>query len=74
MDVETSPAGASWRQRRKLQTRHLLERYGVSDRSIDRWLANPDLNFPKPMVIGRRRYWDADEIDEFDRQRKAATA
>jgi predicted DNA-binding transcriptional regulator AlpA len=30
---------------------------GVSDMTIWRWLNDPDLDFPKPVYIGRRRYW-----------------
>jgi predicted DNA-binding transcriptional regulator AlpA len=35
---------------------------GVSDMTIWRWLQSED--FPKPIYIGRRRYWrEADVID-----------
>lgn len=30
---------------------------GVSDMSLWRWLHHPELNFPKPIYIGQRRYW-----------------
>jgi len=30
---------------------------GVSDMSIWRWLDDPELQFPKPIYISRRRYW-----------------
>ena len=30
---------------------------GVSDMALWRWLHHPELNFPKPIYIGRRRYW-----------------
>jgi hypothetical protein len=36
---------------RKLPTRLVCERYGVCDRTIARWQANPELNFPQPTVI-----------------------
>lgn len=35
---------------------------GVSDMSLHRWLNNPEMNFPKPIYIGRRRYWREAEI------------
>lgn len=35
---------------------------GVSDMSLHRWLNNPELNFPKPIFIGRRRYWHEAKI------------
>lgn len=40
-----------------LPTVRLRERYGVTDRTLSRWVADPDLNFPKPIVINGRRYW-----------------
>jgi predicted DNA-binding transcriptional regulator AlpA len=60
--------------RRLLQTRDLLRRYSIVDRTLDRWLADPRLNFPKPMIVNRRRYWSESEIDAFDAQQKLATA
>lgn len=30
---------------------------GVSDMTLWRWLADPELNLPRPIYIGRRRYW-----------------
>jgi len=32
-------------------------RYGRSDMTIHRWLNDPELNFPRPVYIGRYRYW-----------------
>jgi predicted DNA-binding transcriptional regulator AlpA len=53
---------------RKIGIRELTKRYGVSARTIDRWLADPDLGFPKPcIVINGRRYWDLGEIEQWER-------
>jgi hypothetical protein len=41
---------------RKLTARLLCDRYGVCDRTLDRWLASGIL--PKPMRINRIRFWD----------------
>ena len=30
---------------------------GISDMTLWRWLADPALEFPRPIVIGRRRFW-----------------
>lgn len=38
---------------------------GVSDMTLWRWLHNPAMAFPKPVVISRRKYWDAAELDAF---------
>jgi predicted DNA-binding transcriptional regulator AlpA len=47
---------------RKLGTRAVAERFGVSTRSVDRWTADPALAFPQPMHINGRKYWDEGEI------------
>lgn len=53
---------------RKLTCRALTERYGVVDRTIDRWVATGVL--PEPMRINSIRYWDLGELEEFERERK----
>jgi DNA-binding transcriptional MerR regulator len=53
----------------KLTTRALQERYSVTDRTIDRWLAAGIL--PPPMRINGRKYWDEKEIEERERERMA---
>jgi predicted DNA-binding transcriptional regulator AlpA len=35
----------------------------ISDMTIHRWLNDPDLGFPRPTYIGKRRYWRRDDID-----------
>jgi hypothetical protein len=57
------------RSARKLPARRVCQRYDVCDRTLDRWVANPKLNFPKPMYVNKRRYFDEDELDAFDRSR-----
>jgi predicted DNA-binding transcriptional regulator AlpA len=53
---------------RKLITcRVLQQRYGVSDRTIDRWLEASIL--PQPMRINKVRYWDEAEIENAERKR-----
>lgn len=45
----------------------------VSDMTIHRWMNRTDLNFPKPVYIGRRRYWrEADIIVWLDAREVAA--
>lgn len=35
----------------------------ISAMTLHRWLNNPELDFPKPQYIGRRRYWrEADVV------------
>ncbi|MEO9463903.1 MULTISPECIES: helix-turn-helix transcriptional regulator [Alphaproteobacteria] len=35
---------------------------GISDMSLWRWLDSSELNFPRPIYIGRRRYWKEADI------------
>lgn len=35
---------------------------GISDMSLWRWLHDPSLEFPRPLYIGRRRYWREHEV------------
>src|SRR5262249_11523476 len=57
---------------RKLLTRHLCARYRVSDRTIDRWMRDPRLGFPQPTIVNRRRYWDENDVDQFDAKQREA--
>lgn len=46
---------------------------GISDMTLWRWLADPELNFPRPIYIGRRRYWrEADMLAWLDVQAEAS--
>jgi predicted DNA-binding transcriptional regulator AlpA len=54
-------------QIRKLPMRALCERYGVSSKTIDRWLETGIL--PQPLRINRYRYWDEGDLEAFERKR-----
>jgi hypothetical protein len=45
---------------------------GVSTMTLWRWLQDEPLGFPRPTLIRNRRYWDADEIEEFRNRMVAA--
>ena len=47
----------------------LQQRYGVVDRTIDRWVEAGIL--PVPMRINKVRYWDEQEIEQLERERMA---
>jgi predicted DNA-binding transcriptional regulator AlpA len=48
-------------------------RYGHrSDMALWRWLRDPKLDFPKPIVISRRRYWALSELRRWEKERAAA--
>jgi hypothetical protein len=53
---------------RRIPNKDVAERYGVVVRTIDNWLDDEELGFPKPIVINNRKYYVEDELDEFDRR------
>ena len=44
-------------------------RYDVTAMSIYRWERDPRLNFPRPIRIGRRKFWDEAELEVWERSR-----
>ena len=55
-----------------LPARIVWTRYSVTSRTLDRWVADPRLGFPRPILINRRRYFSADAIAAWERSRAAA--
>ena len=51
---------------RRVPTAAVAARYGVTVRSVERWLERPDLNFPRPEYINGRRYWSLNRLREWD--------
>ena len=47
---------------RKVTTRYLCQKYGVVDRTIDRWVEVGIL--PKPVYINKIRYFDLEEVEK----------
>lgn len=54
-------------QRTRLPARLVWTRFGVTDRTLDRWIADPSLKFPEPMRVKGRRYFFLDEIEQWER-------
>jgi DNA-binding transcriptional MerR regulator len=52
---------------RKLPTRRVCERYDVTDRTISRWERDPALKFPQPVVINNRKYYEEEQLTDWDR-------
>lgn len=38
------------------------KRYGKTDRTLDRWLKDEALSFPRPIIIRNRRYFKENEL------------
>src|SRR5262245_59379815 len=51
-----------------LPAREVWRLLGISDRTLDRWVRDEALGFPRPRVIYNRRYFIASEIEAFARQ------
>jgi len=47
----------------------VLERYGITRTTMQRWLADPKLNFPKPMVRRNRLYFKVGDLEAWERER-----
>ena len=46
---------------------------GISDMTLWRWANNPALDFPKPIIINRRKYWRESDISAWERQAALAS-
>lgn len=57
----------------RVTSKFLMQRFDISDRTVDRWEADPKLNFPKALRINGRRYWLLADIVEWERSREAET-
>jgi len=47
---------------------------GISDMTLWRWLNDPELEFPKPVYIGKRRYWREAEMGNWLKARASEGA
>ena len=57
---------------RMLPMGQVCRRYGVTDRTIDRWLERGIL--PQPLRINRYRYWRESDLQRFERERFSAAS
>ena len=55
--------------KRYLPANQVWERYGISFMTLNRWIKRTDIEFPKPIYLGRYRYFDIDELEAFERKR-----
>jgi predicted DNA-binding transcriptional regulator AlpA len=52
--------------------RAVADAFGVSTKTIDRWIHNPVVAFPKPITINTRSYWPPEALDAFRAERREA--
>jgi predicted DNA-binding transcriptional regulator AlpA len=50
-----------------LPAQAVWERYGVSSMTGWRWLHREDMKFPRPVYIGRFRYFRVTELQQWER-------
>jgi predicted DNA-binding transcriptional regulator AlpA len=55
----------------RLPASQVWNRYSVTGRTIDRWLKDETLAFPRPIVIRNRRYWREAELIAWERSQAA---
>jgi excisionase family DNA binding protein len=54
-----------------LTSNKVLARFdNISRMTLQRWVRDPDLGFPQPLIIGNRWYFKKSELDEFEKRRK----
>jgi hypothetical protein len=46
----------------------VARRFGSTVRTIELWMADEDVAFPRPKLIRRRRYFSAYAIEEWERR------
>ena len=62
-------------QPKKYRTRkQVAERYSVTERTISRWIEDTALEFPAPMLVNGRLFFDDDGLTEWERRRARKVA
>jgi len=56
-----------------LTRKQVRERYNVADRTVARWVADPELGFTQPLVINDRQFFALDEIETWERLRASVS-
>jgi predicted DNA-binding transcriptional regulator AlpA len=54
-----------------LPARLVWERYRVTSMTVHRWLRDDRLSFPRPVYIGRYRYWRVSDLEAWEREQAA---
>lgn len=49
----------------------VCDRFGITERTLHRWLRDPRLEFPRPILINTRRYFREEEIASWETRRLA---
>ena len=63
---------SSYSPYKHLTHHQLCERLQCSEMSVWRYRHDPKWAFPRPIKVGRRLLWRADEIEAWEEQRRVA--
>ena len=55
-----------------MTAQEVCSRYQISPVTLWRYRHDPDLGFPKPFILKRRKLFDREEIEEWERRTKAS--
>ena len=58
---------------RRIPASQIPLRFGISSRTFERWLRDPALNFPRPIVINRVRFFSVAELRAWEASRASNT-
>jgi hypothetical protein len=51
--------------------RAVCKHFNIVSRTLSRWLANEEVDFPRPMIVNGRRYFVPREIEDFKERKRA---
>jgi predicted DNA-binding transcriptional regulator AlpA len=57
-----------------LQTGKVCKRYSICSRTLYRWLSDPSLDFPTPLIINGRRLFSESALIAWERARASRVA
>jgi predicted DNA-binding transcriptional regulator AlpA len=60
------------RDDRRVGAQYVAQLLGVSVRTLDRWLKNPEIGLPRPIVINSYRYWSLAKVRAWEACRAEA--
>lgn len=52
-----------------LPARNVWQRYGVTSMTLHRWQHSDRLGFPRPVYIGRMRFWRVADLEVWEAER-----
>ena len=54
-----------------LPARRVWERYGITQMSLWRWIRDEEMGFPRPIYLGRFRYWRIAKLEAWEAEQAA---